>query len=140
MDIEDKFFGKLSLIEESRNEPSHFFGAKLFGPLNHEIEYQIYYADETVSEDQRKFGIEIEAKYSELVIEIEKFVNSEIKKIDAKGKRYNLEKDLELRLIIIPKSFDPIVEWSIEYSVKNDFSFFLIEFQNWKPYWFSISA
>lgn len=140
MDIEDSFFGKLSFVEESRHEPSHFLGAKLFRPVNYEIEYQIYNADETVFEDQRKFGIEIEAKYEELKIEIEKFINSELDKLDSKAKRYKLEEDLEVRLITIPRNIKPIIEWSIEYAVKKDYLFFTVEFQNWEPYWFSISA
>jgi hypothetical protein len=138
--IEDDFFGKLSFVEESKHEPSHFFGAKLFRPVNYKIEYQIYNVSEAVSEDQRKFGVEIETKYPELKDEIENFINLEVKKIDAKGKRYNLEKDLELQLITIPKSIIPTTEWSIEYAVKKDFAFFEIAFHNWKPFWFSISA
>lgn len=140
MYIVDNFFGKLSVVEASQHEPSHYYSTKFFEPVNYEIEFQIYKEGETISEDQRKFGIEIETKYAELKIDIEKFINSEIEKIDGKVKRYDLENDLELRLITIPKSFNPIVEWSIEYAVRNDFSFFLIDFQNWKPCLFSISA
>lgn len=140
MNKEDHFFGKLSFVEESQYEPSHFFAEKLFRPVNYKIEYQIYNAGETISEDQQKFVVKIETKYPELKDEIENFINLEVKKIDTKGKRYNLEKDLELRLITIPKSITPTIEWSIEYAVKNDFAFFTVEFQNWKPFWFSISA
>jgi hypothetical protein len=140
VDITDEFFGKLSFVEATKHEASHFFGAKIFNPVNYIVEYQIYNDGKIVSEAQRKLGIEIERNYAELKIEIENFINTELQKIDSTAKKYNLEKDLELQLITIPNSLSPKIEWSIEYSVKNDFLFFMVEFQNWEPFWFSISA
>lgn len=140
MDVIDEFFGKLSFVEASKHEASYFFGAKTFNPANYIVEYQIYNNGKIVSEAQRKLGIEIERKYRELEIEIEKFINSQLEKIDAKSHNYNLEKDLEIRLITIPQDLNSSFEWSIEYAVKKDFSFFEVEFQNWEPTWFSISA
>ncbi|RXK57702.1 hypothetical protein ESA94_19445 [Lacibacter luteus] len=140
MMIEDEIFGKLSLIEASQHEQSYLLGAKLFSPLNYEVEYNIYTVNKIVSKNQREFLIEIEKRYAVLKNQIEKFINSEIKKIDTKSKNYTLENDLKLCLISIPESIDLEVEWSIEYALNKDFAFFTVEFKDWEPFWLSISA
>jgi hypothetical protein len=138
--VEDEFFGKLSYVKETSYEPSHLFGSKIFVPLHYEVEYQIYNDDKMISQEQRFLLNEIEKRYIELEDEIEMFINSEVEKVSTERKKYELQQDLELRLIVIPKNCTPIIEWSLEYGLKKDFAFFTVEFQDWKPIWFSISA
>lgn len=138
--IEDEFFGKLLFIEATEYVPSYLFGAKEFRPLNSEVEYQIYNDTKTVSQEQREWVTEIENNYDGLKVEIETFINSELAKIDGKEKKFNLENDLNIDLITIPKNLNPVVEWSLTYGVEKDFAFFTVEFRNWKPYSFQVSA
>jgi hypothetical protein len=138
--IEDDFFGQLAFVEATEYEGSYLFGAKEFSPLKSEVAYQIYDANKTVSQEQIKWVAEIENKYDGLKAEIETFINAELNKIDNKGKKFNLEKDFNIELITIPKNLNVVVEWSITYEVKEYFAFFTIEFRDWKPYWFSVSA
>jgi hypothetical protein len=138
--IEDEFFGKLSFVEATEYEASYLFGAKEFPPLNHVVEYQIYDVSKTVTQEQRKWITKIENKYDGLKVEIETFINSELVKIDGKGKKISIEKDLTIDLITIPKNLNEVVEWSITYKLGNDFAFFTVEFRDLKPYWFSVSA
>jgi hypothetical protein len=138
--IEDEFFGKLSFFEASEYEPSYLSGTKEFRPLNSEVEYQIYNDTKTVKKEQREWVIEIEKKFDDLKMEIETFINSEFAKMNDNREKINLEKDLNIGLITIPKNLNSVVEWSLTYRVEKDFAFYTIEFRNWKPYWFSISA
>src|SRR5687767_8748189 len=84
--IEDDFFGKLSFIEATEYEPSNLFGAKVFRPLNSQVEFQIYTDSKTVTQEQKDWAREIENNYDSVKAEIEKFINSECAKIDVKAK------------------------------------------------------
>jgi hypothetical protein len=138
--VEDAFFGKLAFVEATEYEPSYLFGAKEFTPLNAIVEYQIYNVNKIVSQKQRKWMAEIENNYDGLKTDIEAFINAELNKIDEKGKIFNLERDLTIDLITIPFNLNEVVEWSLTYKVREYFAFFKIEFHDWKPYRFSVSA
>jgi hypothetical protein len=138
--VADEWFKKLLYFSETPDEASHLLGSRIFQPLKCEVEYQIFSDNKKISQAQRQFLLEIENRYLELKHEMELFINAEIEKVSTVRKTYKLEQDLALSLIVIPKDVSTIKEWSLEYAVNNDFSFFAVEFQDWKPFWFSISA
>lgn len=133
----DNFFGKLSYIKDPGGN-NHWFGVLKFKPVEEIVEVRLYGKETMAFDKQRALFNSLESKYDQLNPIIERFINVSLLNKDIKDKKCSIDRDLEIDYISI---YNPEGEsFEIAFRLIDDFCWYKVYFENWKPIRLDISA
>ena len=138
--ITDNILGVLTFRKSNRLDESYWNVDRKVNSVNELVEFYIYNNEDGIYESQKKLILEIEKKYSELIDNLEKFLNTRIREIDSNHINISINKDLDVHFISIPENLTELNTWELNLVEKRGFTNYEITIENWSPIDLGISA
>ena len=138
--ITDNILGVLTFRKPNRLDESYWNVDRIVNSVNELVEFYIYNNEDGINESQKKLILEIEKKYSELIDNLEKFLNTRIREIDSNHLNISINKDLDVHFISIPENPTELNTWELNLVEKRGVTNYEIMIENWIPIDLGISA
>ena len=138
--ITDNILGVLTFRKPNRLDESYWNVDRIVNSVNELVEFYIYNNEDGINESQKKLILEIEKKYSELIDNLEKFLNTRIREIDSNHLNISINKDLDVHFISIPENPTELNTWELNLVEKRGVTNYEITIENWIPIDLGISA
>ncbi len=138
--ITDNILGILTFRKSNRLDESYWNVDRKVNSVNELVEFYIYNNEDGINESQKKLILEIQKKYPELIDNLEKYLNTKIRKIDSNHLNISINKDLDVHFINIPENPTELNTWELNLVEKRGFTNYEITIENWIPIDLGISA
>ena len=138
--ITDNILGVLTFRKPNRLDESYWNVDRIVNSVNELVEFYIYNNEDGINESQKKLILEIEKKYSELIDNLEKFLNTRIREINSNHLSISINKDLDIHFISIPENPTELNIWELNLVEKRGITNYEITIENWIPIDLGISA
>ena len=138
--ITDNILGVLTFRKSNRLDESYWNVNRIVNSVNELVEFYIYNNEDGINESKKKLILEIENKYSELIDNLEKFLNTRIREINSNHLSISINKDLDIHFISIPENPTELNIWELNLVEKRGITNYEITIENWIPIDLGISA